>query len=116
MSHKHTKRTTNLIAATAILAGLPAMAYADSHVPELTHTEVISGLENPWDIALFDDGTMLYTEKCRGLSVREPNGDVNHLLGLKDTKDYSTTEKDLFCQGQAGMNGVAIAPNFEDNR
>ncbi|MTI63866.1 PQQ-dependent sugar dehydrogenase, partial [Methylophaga sp.] len=55
-------------------------------------------------------------EKCRGLSVREPNGDVNHLLGLKDTKDYSTTEKDLFCQGQAGMNGVAIDPNFEDNR
>lgn len=114
MSHSLNKRTTNLILASAILAGLPAMANADTS--ELKHTEVISGLENPWDIALFDDGTMLYTEKCRGLSVRTADGEVNHLLGMKDTKGYATTEKDLFCQGQAGMNGVAIDPNFEDNR
>lgn len=116
MSHKLTKRTTNIMVASAILAGMPALAISNTDVPELSQTEVISGLENPWDVTFFDDGTMLYTEKCRGLSVRMPDGSVNHLLGMKDTKDYATTEKDLFCQGQAGMNGVAIDPNFEDNR
>lgn len=131
MSHKQTKRPINLIVASAILTGLTVTACSDSEapdtspadtqtheaeVPELSQSEVLSGLENPWDIAFFNDGTMLYTEKCRGLSVRQPDGQVNHLLGMKDTTDYATTEKDLICQGQAGMNGVEIDPDFEDNR
>jgi len=125
MSHRQTKRPINLILASAILtmtvtacsdSEAPDTAAPDNGAPDLSHSEVLSGLENPWDIAFFNDGTMLYTEKCRGLSVRQPDGQVNHLLGMKDTKDYATTEKDLFCQGQAGMNGVEIDPNFEDNR
>ena len=131
MSHRLTRRPFNKILASAILTGLAVTACSDSEapdtssadtqskdmvVPELSHSEVLSGLENPWDITFFDDGTMLYTEKCRGLSVRMPDGSVNHLLGMKDTKDYAMTEKDLFCQGQAGMNGVEIDPDFEDNR
>jgi len=59
---------------------------------------------------------MFFTEKCRGLSVRLPNGDVEHLLGMEGTEDYGTTADDLVCQGQAGMNGVAVDPDFEDNR
>lgn len=131
MSHRQTKRPFNKILASAILTGLAVTACSDSEapdtssadtqskdmvVPELSHSEVLSGLENPWDITFFEDGTMLYTEKCRGLSVRMTDGSVNHLLGMKDTKDYAMTEKDLFCQGQAGMNGVEIDPDFEDNR
>lgn len=104
------------LAASAICLGLPATAAADAKAPKLTHTSVLSGLENPWDMAFLPDETMFFTEKCLGLSVRLPSGDVKKLMGMKDSKDYAATEADLICDGQAGMNGVAIDPDFKDNR
>jgi aldose sugar dehydrogenase len=67
-------------------------------------------------MAFLPDGTMFYTEKCLGLSVRLPSGDVNPLLGMVDTEGYPETADDLFCEGQAGMMGVAVDPEFDDNR
>jgi glucose/arabinose dehydrogenase len=67
-------------------------------------------------MAFLPNGTMFFTEKCRGLSVRLPNGTVNALLGMKDAKGYADTAGDLFCSGQAGMSGVAVDPNFAQNR
>ncbi len=59
---------------------------------------------------------MFFTEKCSGLSVRMPSGDVNALLGMGGSDGYPSTADDLFCEGQAGMMGVAIDPDFEENR
>ena len=42
--------------------------------PTLTREVLVSGLSNPWDIAFAPDGTMFFTEKCGGLSVRRSNG------------------------------------------
>ena len=41
--------------------------------PILVRTDFMSGLNRPWDIAFTPDGAMLFTEKCRGLSVRRVN-------------------------------------------
>jgi aldose sugar dehydrogenase len=84
--------------------------------PNLTATPILSKLSNPWDMAFLPDGTMFFTEKCNGLSVRMPSGTVNRLVGMKDSKGYDTTADDLFCDGQAGMNGVAVDPEFAKNR
>ena len=84
--------------------------------PNLTNTTVLSGRELIWDMAFLPDGTMFFTEKCRGLSVRLPSGTVNGLLGMKDSKGYAETANDLFCSGQAGMSGVAVDPEFNKNR
>ena len=116
MSHKLSPRALGALTASALLAGLPMAAAADTDAPKLKHTTVVEGLENPWDLALLPDGTLFFTEKCRGLSVRLPDGDINKLLGMSDTEDYATTADDLFCEGQAGMNGVALDPDFEENR
>ncbi len=102
--------------ATTMGAGLPALAATDDAAPSLSHTTVLSGLEAPWDMAFLGDGTMFFTEKCHGLSVRLPSGDVQKLLGMEDTEGYATTADDLFCEGQAGMNGVAVDPDFAENR
>jgi glucose/arabinose dehydrogenase len=102
------------LASTTILAVGATAARADA--PTLTHEVVMSGLEGPWDMAFMDDGTMFFTEKCRGLSVRMPSGDVMPLLGMTGTEGFSLTGDDLFCEGQAGMLGVAIDPNFAENR
>ncbi|MCY7314337.1 MAG: PQQ-dependent sugar dehydrogenase [Rubrivivax sp.] len=84
--------------------------------PGLTHTPVLTKLESPWDMAFVANGTMFFTEKCHGLSVRQTNGTVVKLLGMKDAKGYASTASDLFCEGQAGMSGVAVDPNFASNR
>jgi glucose/arabinose dehydrogenase len=41
---------------------------------------------------------------------------VNALLGVGDSKGYATVRNDLFCDGQAGVQGVAVDPNFASNR
>jgi aldose sugar dehydrogenase len=87
-----------------------------SAAPGLTHATVLTKLENPWDMAFLPNGTMFFTEKCHGLSVRQTNGTVGKLLGMKDAKGYAATASDLFCEGQAGMAGVAADPNFSSNR
>lgn len=84
--------------------------------PVLAHSVVLSKLDSPWDMAFLPDGTMFFTEKCLGLSVRQPNGTVVKLLGMKDAKGYAASASDLFCEGQAGMAGVAVDPNFASNR
>lgn len=89
---------------------------APAGTPNLRHTTVLSGLDRPWDMAFLPDGTMFFTEKCRGLSVRLPNGTVNRLLGMSATSGYASTASDLFCLGQSGMHGVAVDPNFANNR
>jgi len=104
-----------------LLAGAPAVPEKQgsptrSGAPSLSHTVVLTKLDGPWDMAFLPDGTMFFTEKCLGLSVRLPNGTVVKLLGMKDSKGYAATANDLFCEGQAGMQGVAVDPNFARNR
>ena len=72
--------------------------------------------ESPWDMAFLKDGTMFFTEKCKGLSVRTASGEVKKLLGVAGTSGYSLVGGDLFCDGQAGVQGVAVDPDFASNR
>ncbi len=78
--------------------------------------EVFQQTENPWDMAFLPDNTMFFTEKCKGLSVRLPTGRVNKLLGVGGSAGFSAVKNDLFCDGQAGVQGVAIDPDFAQNR
>jgi aldose sugar dehydrogenase len=115
------KRETRLMslcaAVTAAVAfSMPAAADHHGKAPNIKHATVLSGLESPWDMAFLPDGTMFYTEKCRGLSVRLPSGSVNALLGMTGTSGYASKADDLFCEGQAGMMGVAVDPDFAKNR
>jgi len=104
-----------VLAATGVLASCAA-GPQQSEAPKLSSTTVLSKLSNPWDMAFLPDGTMFFTEKCKGLSVRMPSGSVNRLLGIKDSQGYATTAPDMFCDGQAGLSGVAVDPNFTSNR
>lgn len=114
-------RNTTIFASALLMIGLIPGAHADGHgkgmnVPFIETTEFMTGLENPWDMAFLPDGTMFYTEKCKGLSVRESSGDVHALYGAKGTSGYADSGEDLFCDGQAGVLGVVADANFEENR
>jgi glucose/arabinose dehydrogenase len=94
--------------------GAPATAESTAgSEPRLVRTVVLSGLKSPWDLAFTPDGAMLFTEKCRGLSVRRANGTIRHLFG---TAGAAIVANDFFCQGQSGMLGVAVDPEFAANR
>jgi glucose/arabinose dehydrogenase len=96
--------------------GLAASSSSFAAPPNLSTEVVVGKLELPWDMAFLPDGTMFFTEKCKGLSVRLPSGAINKLHGLGGTTGYSSSSADLFCDGQAGMMGVAIDPQFSSNR
>jgi glucose/arabinose dehydrogenase len=80
---------------------------------QINRTVVMSGLGDPWDLAFAHDGAMLFTEKCRGLSVRTSDGTVRRLFGRAGA---ALEAGDFFCQGQSGMLGVALDPAFAENR
>ena len=67
------------LAASAQAQAPPPAGAADA--PALTRTVVMTGLQQPWDVAFTPDGTMLFTEKCRGLSARLPDGRTVRLFG-----------------------------------
>ena len=112
MSGKAGRWLVPLVSSAAVLAS-PAMA---QNTTSLSHSVVLSDLESPWDMAFLEDGTMFFTEKCKGLSVMTPDGEVNALLGMGGSEGYPATADDLFCEGQAGMMGVAVDPGFDENR
>lgn len=81
--------------------------------PVLTQSLVLGNLNSPWDIAFAPDGSMFFTEKCRGLSVRHPGGSVTRLFG---TSGAALVAPDLTCIGQSGVHGVALDPSFATSR
>ena len=99
-------------------AGIAASGLMGTHAAmALTvNAEVFQQTENPWDMAFLPNNTMFFTEKCKGLSVRLPSGSVNKLLGVGGSAGYPAVKSDLFCDGQAGVQGVAIDPDFPQNR
>jgi glucose/arabinose dehydrogenase len=64
-------------------------------------------------MAFTPDGALLYTEKCRGLSVRRVDGSVRRLFGEAGN---AVVAADFYCRGQSGMLGVAVDPQFPSNR
>ena len=85
--------------------------------PPVLSTDVVAAkLDSPWDMSFLKDGTMFFTEKCKGLSVRTASGAINKLHGMNGTTGYASASADLFCDGQAGMMGVEVDPDFTKNR
>ena len=98
--------TVGLITAGGVIAAAPILS-----------TDVVAAkLDSPWDMSFLKDGTMFFTEKCKGLSVRTASGAINKLHGMNGTTGYASASADLFCDGQAGMMGVEVDPDFTKNR
>jgi glucose/arabinose dehydrogenase len=104
------------VASAAAALSVAGLMYAGSALAVTVKAEEFQAAEKPWDMAFLKDGTMFFTEKCGGLSVRLPSGKVNRLVGVGGSSGYATVRDDLFCDGQAGVQGVAVDPDFASNR
>ena len=107
------------IAASALVFGLASTATAAGHgnkgmnVPMIKSAVLMSGLESPWDMAFLPDGTMFFTEKCKGLSVRTTDGTVNALYGVKGSSGYADVGDRSFRHGPRFRDH---GPRFDDRR
>jgi glucose/arabinose dehydrogenase len=110
---RHNLIVVALLAACGGSASNPGTDPPATGTPVLTRTVVLPGLSSPWDVAVAADGAMFFTEKCRGLSVRRPDGSVTRLFG---TSGSALVAPDLICVGQSGVHGVALDPAFATNR
>ncbi|MFM8464271.1 MAG: PQQ-dependent sugar dehydrogenase, partial [Burkholderiaceae bacterium] len=108
------KKTVLSLSLSALTAA--ALLAAGSASAVTVKADNFQQAESPWDMAFLPDGTMFFTEKCKGLSVRMPSGDVKRLLGVGGSSGFAKTKGDLFCDGQAGVLGVAVDPEFSSNR
>lgn len=71
--------------------------------PELIQS-LAQNLSTPWEIAFLTDGTILITERKGNLIVLD--GDNESKISIAD----------VYEEGESGLLGLAVHPNFDDNR
>ena len=76
-------------------------------LPQIQTEVVASDLRIPWDIESLPDGSLVVTERPGGLVRIQPDGSA-----IQVNLDLS----DLYVSGETGMMGLAIDPDFTDNR
>lgn len=79
--------------------------FASSDDPELSLETMISGLDHIWDIAVAFDGATYFTER---------GGDISYLDN--DNKKVLEHPADVVANGEGGMLGMTLDPEFESNR
>ena len=102
-----------VIAATLILAGLPAFAQARASVVGTYRSElhafrlvkVLDGLDYPWSLAFLPDGRLLVTER-RGRLLRIRDGRAEPVSGVPAVSSA----------GQGGLLDIALSPGFVSDR
>lgn len=79
----------------------------ESQTGRLRVQEVATGLAHPWSLAFLPDGRMLVTERPGRLRMITADGSISPpLQGVPR----------VFAQGQGGLLGIALDPDFATNR
>jgi glucose/arabinose dehydrogenase len=76
-------------------------------IPELDVAVVVDGLDHVWDVVQAPDGTLLVDERAGGFTAVLPDGAVREVRA-----DFG----DLFADGETGLMGLALDPDFAANR
>ena len=85
----------------------PPVAGPPAGVPALTVDVVLDGLDHPWDVVQAPDGTLLVDERAGGFTAVLPDGTV---------QEVRAGFGDLFAFGETGLMGLALDPEFPDDR
>ncbi|MDH3653529.1 MAG: PQQ-dependent sugar dehydrogenase [Myxococcales bacterium] len=87
-------------------AGGDAGAGGGNTSVDLVVTPFISGLTKPWDIAWLPNGTVLVTER---------SGPLNVYVDGVDSPSFAIAPTDLVANGEGGMLGLEVDPDFANN-
>jgi glucose/arabinose dehydrogenase len=75
--------------------------------PPLEVAVLADGLDHPWDVVQASDGTLLVDERSGGLTAVRSGGGRQEVAA-----DFG----DLFAQGETGLMGLALDPEFAEDR
>jgi aldose sugar dehydrogenase len=112
---RHPLRLSAAVVAAALLTacsdggGSPqgSAASPPSGAPGLEVTVLVDGLDHPWDVVQAPDDTLLVSERPGGLTAVRSGG--GHQQVAADLSD-------VFADGETGFMGLALDPEFSDNR
>ncbi len=76
-------------------------------LPALAVTQLVTGLNVPWDLTFTPDGTMLFDQRSGIIQARLPNGAIRRV---------SANLSDLWVAGETGLMGMVVDPDFASNR
>ena len=102
-----------IFATAVLLLALAGCGGGEDDVPAADAPEgmrvetVATGLEVPWEIAFLPDRSALVTERPGRIRVLGANGEL---------RDEPLAEVDVSAQGEGGLLGLALDPQYEDNR
>ena len=116
---RRTSAAAGLCVALGVLAGCgadastprggstPGPTTAPDAAPRLEVSVVAEGFDNPWDVVQAPDGTLLVDERSGGLTAVRLGG---------GRQEVSADFGDLFATGETGLMGIALSPDFADDR
>jgi len=97
------KACVSILAVTAALAVPGCLGAA---APGLVVSDYLSGLDRPWDVTWTPGGVMLFTENNSGKVWRSSGGEASVIH----------TVDDLRPNGEGGVMGIALSPDFAADR
>ncbi|GAB3586278.1 PQQ-dependent sugar dehydrogenase [Calidifontibacter terrae] len=101
--------TPTAIEKTTSATSTPLMSSAaDTGTPHLQVTEVVRGLDNPWDIAFLPDRSMLVSERSGRLRIVPAGSGTAHTVRA----DLS----EVRARGEGGLMGLILSPDFTTSR
>src|ERR1700682_4870468 len=101
------RRTLSCLLGAALLLFSGAWPAASGAAPVLIDSVVQSGLVHPWDLAFAPDGRLFVTEREGNLRI--------YASGEPSAPLLSNTRLAVHAQGEAGLMGVALDPDFAAN-
>ena len=95
---------TATLALCACLWALPALALP----PGFAHEEVVSGLDQPVAMAFAPDGQLFICERTTGR--------IRLVTAEGELRADAITRLQVSTSGERGLLGIAVDPNFRENR
>ena len=104
----------------ALAAAMHAAADSGDAAPTLRRRTLVSVAQEAWDVAASLRNDILYSERCRGISIRKKRRKGGYapptLLFGDPAAGPKLAAPDLFCENQSGFLGVEFDPGFQTNR
>lgn len=105
-------KMTRTTALTSLSVALAAAASAAPLVKEV----IISGLEDPMELAIAPDGTFFVTEREGRLLRINPETGALFEIGHIAVEHLKATNRDSPYAREDGLQGIALDPNFSENQ
>jgi cytochrome c len=110
-------RSAGLLVALCASLALPSVALAQTEFPDQSRFQKVTLNDRPGEpmsLAVLPDGRVLHTARTGEVRIHNPRNGLNTLvINMADT---AQNPKGLYQHDEEGLQGIAVDPNFEQNR